>query len=169
MVTFYTKEDYAKAYTELLEILKYIPNTSFEKIPNEVIEMYELNKDSTYIFHYDMNVSFELQNVMQLTRILIANLYIDYWATDKQRELIQKHDNEEFEQLELEKRKLYDPDNIFSNRKNAISKNVSHEQQTSLAIVKDYNIFTKLIKKIRKMLHIDKSWSVLICNIFSLY
>ena len=31
MINIYTKEDYAKAYTELIEILKYVPNEDLKK------------------------------------------------------------------------------------------------------------------------------------------
>ena len=36
---------YRRAYTELLEILKYLPQEEYEKIPKEKIEFYEKNKD----------------------------------------------------------------------------------------------------------------------------
>ena len=48
MLVTYTKEEYAKSYTELLEILKYFSKESLEKLPKENIEMYNLEKDKNY-------------------------------------------------------------------------------------------------------------------------
>ena len=36
--------NYANAYTEVLEILKYIPKEDYNKIPKNKIELYETNK-----------------------------------------------------------------------------------------------------------------------------
>lgn len=154
MVTFYTKEDYSKAYTELLEILKHIPAHTFEKIPKENIHMYEDNKDINYEYHYNTDICFEEQNISHLTRILLANLFIDYWATDEERRIIQKHDKNELEQLELEKNKQYNPDDIFASRKKKIEQKAQSVENTSMIVLKDSNFFTKLFIKIKNFLHL---------------
>ena len=40
MIDIYTKEDYAKSYTELIEILKYISKSDLNKIPKDKIKNY---------------------------------------------------------------------------------------------------------------------------------
>ena len=91
----YTKEEYAKSYTEILEIFKYIPENLLKKIPNNIIKKYYENMDKSYKYAYDIGRSLENQEVSQLTKILLANIYIKYWATehDKKRKLVGKRSN----------------------------------------------------------------------------
>lgn len=156
MINCYTKEDYAKAYTELLEIIKYFSKESLEKLPKENIKMYNLEKDKDYNFKYNEELELDEQNVSKLTIILLANLYIQYLASEEERNKIKERDKKELELLEKQKREMYNPDNIFENRKEAMYKNniegISYLKQnanTSLAIVKKQNIFTKIIEKIK--------------------
>lgn len=44
---------YAKAYTEVLEILKHIPKDEYEKIPKSEIQFYESNYDKNYKYMYN--------------------------------------------------------------------------------------------------------------------
>ena len=44
---------YATAYSEVLEILKYIPKEEYNKIPNEKIEVFKAKYDKKYKFKYD--------------------------------------------------------------------------------------------------------------------
>ena len=163
MVNCYTKEDYAKAYTELLEILKYFSKESLEKLPKENIEMYNLEKDKSYNFTYNKELELDEQNISKLTIILIANLYIQYLASDEERNIIKERDKKELELLEEQKRQMYNQNKIFENRKRENSKynieDISKTKQNeniSLPIVKKQNIFTKIIEKINLKFKIGK-------------
>lgn len=163
MVNCYTKEDYAKAYTELLEILKYFSKESLEKLPKENIEMYNLEKDKNYNFTYNEELELDEQNISKLTIILIANLYIQYLASDEERNIIKERDKKELELLEEQKRQMYNPDEIFENRKQENSKyniedisKTKQNQNISLLIVKNQNIFAKIIEKIKLKFKIGK-------------
>ena len=41
--------NYSKAYTEVLEIIKYFPEEEYSKIPKEKIDFYKKNMDKNYI------------------------------------------------------------------------------------------------------------------------
>ena len=116
--------------------------------------MYEDNKDINYEYHYNTDICFEEQNISHLTRILLANLFIDYWATDEERRIIQEHDKNELKQLELEKNKQYNPDDIFASRKKKIEAKAQSVENTSMIVLKDSNFFTKLFMKIKNFLHL---------------
>lgn len=146
MVITYTKEDYTKAYTELLEILKYVSKSSLEKIPKENLEMYELNRDKNYNYEYNNNLEFEEQKMSKLTRILIANIYIQYWASEEERKVLKQRDKEELEKIEIEKRNIYNPDNLFANRRK-----IENLEEKNLVIVKKKNIIEKVLEKIKKI------------------
>ncbi len=144
MVSYYTKEDYAKAYTELLEILKHISTNSLNKIPKENLEMYKLEKDNNYKYTYNEDLEFEEQNVSKLTKILIANLYIEYLASEEEKNAIKENDKRELEQLEAQKRNMHNPDNIFENKKQQ-----ANNEEIGLTIPKKKNIFKRIFEKIK--------------------
>ena len=43
-----TNNTYARAYTEILEIIKYFTKEEYAKIPKEKIEFYRKNMDTNY-------------------------------------------------------------------------------------------------------------------------
>ncbi len=142
----YTKEDYAKAYTELIEILRNIPREDLNKVPKDVLKNYIENRDKNYTYKYDANLDFEEQEVSHLTQILIANLYIKYWADEAERQQIQDNEKKELYELELKKKDKYNPNNLFANREKQQA-----EEPKDLIVVKDKNILQKIISKIKEM------------------
>ena len=46
---------YANAYSEVLEILKYISIEDYNKIPKEKIELFKTNANYDYSFKYNQN------------------------------------------------------------------------------------------------------------------
>ena len=57
------EENYHKAYKEVLEILKYVPEESVKKIPRQMLDTFEKKKDKNHIFYVDITKSFEEQNL----------------------------------------------------------------------------------------------------------
>lgn len=154
MVVNYTKEEYAKAYTELLEILKYVSKSSFEKIPKENIEMYEKLRDNNYKYQYNTSLEIDEQDISHLTTILIANIYIKYWASEEERKKIEENDKRELEQIENEKKAIYNPDDLFIKNRKMESKqnNTEIEEELSLTIVENKSILTKIIEKLKSII-----------------
>ena len=56
-------DDYNIAYSQVLEILKYLPVNYYEKIPERMINMFKANMKLDYNFNYDPNKSLEEQEV----------------------------------------------------------------------------------------------------------
>lgn len=100
--------EYSRNYTEVLEILKYIPIDEYNKIPKQKIEFYEKYKDRSYKYEYNFN------SISKNTKSILTNLYKDYIANDKEKELINSILNLNWQKKEYEKRKLYNPNSIFS-------------------------------------------------------
>lgn len=71
---------YAIAYSEILEILKYIPQEEYNKIPQEKIELFKAKADKNYKFRYDPRKKLNEQEVSKIAKGIIAILYRDYWA-----------------------------------------------------------------------------------------
>ena len=93
---------YANAYTEVLDILKYISKEDYEKIPKSKIKVFEENCNKNYSFTYDENKTLDEQNVSEITKVIIAILFRDYWATKEQRYVIIKKQQEIKEQKQKE-------------------------------------------------------------------
>lgn len=148
----YTKEEYAKSYTEILEIFKYIPENLLKKIPNNIIKKYYENMDKSYKYAYDIGRSLEDQKVSQLTKILLANIYIKYWATERDKKRIEIYDRKILEKNEIEKRKKYNIGNIFTNNTNTATANHIVDENRSLIEVKKKSFFRSIIDRIKNIL-----------------
>ena len=111
------EENYHKAYKEVIEILKYVPQESMNKIPKTMLETFEKKMDKDYVFNVDINKSFEEQNLLEETKDIFAVIFRDYWATPYQKERILAKEKYDLNKLEEEKRDKYNPDNIFKNNK----------------------------------------------------
>lgn len=135
---------YAKAYTEVYEILKNIPDEDLTKIPQEVLHMLEKKKDIEYKFKLQENIGFENQNLLRETKVLLAILYRDYWATKKEKErIISKWKNDI--KIAEEKKKEICNINIFEKEK------IEENNKKMPVEVKKENIFKKLINYITKL------------------
>ena len=75
---------YANAYSEVLEILKYIPVEDYNKIPKNKIELFKTNANNDYSFKYNPNKTLDEQNVSKTAKAIIAILFRDFWATEIQ-------------------------------------------------------------------------------------
>lgn len=107
---------YANAYSEVLEILKYIPIEDYNKIPKTKIKLFETNANNNYSFNYNPNKTLQEQEVSKIAKGIIAILFRDYWATEIQREKIISKQKNDRRKIEEQKREKYDPDNIFKNK-----------------------------------------------------
>ena len=55
--------NYANAYTEVLEILKYIPKEDYNKIPKNKIELYETYSNKNYNFIKNTDKTLDEKNL----------------------------------------------------------------------------------------------------------
>lgn len=141
-----TKE-YAMAYREVVEILKYVPDEDVKKIPKEKLEFYKNNMDGEYNYKLDMTKKIEEQEMLDITKAILANIFRDYWATPYQKERIEAKEKYDLEKLAEEKRKKYNLDNIFKEKKEEI---VIDNTNLPIEINKE-TFFKKLISFIKRL------------------
>ena len=67
--------EYKIAYSEVLEILKYISKEDFNKVPQDMLEMFKNNASNEKQFIYDSNKTLQEQNVSETARAIIAILF----------------------------------------------------------------------------------------------
>lgn len=142
-----TKE-YAMAYTEVIEILKHVPDIDVQKIPKEKLEFYKNNMDNEYHYTIDVTKEFEEQEMSDITKAILANIFKDYWATPYQKERIEEKEKYDLEKAEEEKRNKYNPDDIFKNKK----ENKVIENTNLPVVVKKETFFEKLIRFLKKFI-----------------
>ncbi len=157
------EDNYSKAYKEIVEILKYVPEESVNKIPKEMRDMFEAEQLKTYNFQIDTEKPFEEQELLEETKAILANIFRDYWATDYQKARIIEKENQDREEWERQKREKYNPNDIFKNRNtttkdNDISQDIqeqlNEEYNKNLPMeVQKQNIFQRLLKFIKKLIH----------------
>jgi len=149
---------YARAYTEIVEIISHFSLEEYNKIPSEKIDFFKDNMDKEYVFKIDPNIDLGKQNISKEARATLIALFKEYYATDKQKDIINRILMNNEQKADEEKRQKYNPDDIFANKKEnkdiEENKEKSLEENNSLIEYKD-SFFEKFKRFIRKLLHID--------------
>ena len=148
MIKVYTQDEYAHAYTEILEILKYFPKSEYKKIPKKVIQRYNDNMDKNYDYVYFPEKQIEEQKLSKLTKILLANIYIDYIMSPNEKKEFMENEEKELKKAEEYKNEQYDVEKIFKKRRKR--DNVVEEESLMIVSKKD-NLFLRILNKIKKI------------------
>ena len=144
--------EYANAYSEVLEILRYVSKEDYNKIPKEKITLFETNNNKEYNFTYDINKTLDEQNVSKKAKTIIAILFRDYWATDIQREKIKAKENYDKQIREQEISQKYNNDNLFKN--NNIEKE-RVDENNKIVLYKE-SLIKRIINKIINWIKLKK-------------
>jgi len=142
------ENQYAIAYSEVLEILKYVSQEDYNKIPQEKLNLFKINANKDYKFQYDPQKTLDEQNVSKIAKAIIGLLFRDYWATATQREKIVRKQNYDRMKLEQEKQEKYNPDDIFKEKQSY--KNSTNMENTSIVKYKE-SFLSKILQKIKKI------------------
>lgn len=135
--------EYANAYSEVLEVLKYIPKEDYNKIPKEKIKLFEANFNRNNQFKYNPLLTLEEQNVSKRARAIIAILFKNYWATEKQKQIIQQKAKQDIMQLEKEKQEKYNVQELFK------TKPIQPQEKVQDIVEYKENILKRFIRKIK--------------------
>lgn len=145
-------EDNSKAYKEVMEILKFVPQDSVNKIPKTMLEVFKAKMDKDWKFTVNINKSFEEQDLLDETKAIFANIFRDYWATPYQKERIMAKEKYDRQKIEKEKLEKYNPNDLFKKTKT----NEEKAEISNLPIeVKKENFYEKIINFFKKIFHID--------------
>lgn len=139
-----------KVYREVFEIIKHLSEKDFNKIPKEVIETLHVNMDK----EYEVNINFEdfqNQKTMYETKVLLAILFRDYLATEKQKEKILAKERYDEQVYQEEMREKYNPENFFKKQQSNLDKN--NIQKEINVIEYKQNIFQKILSFFKRVFH----------------
>lgn len=138
-------EDLNKRLVEVEYILKKLDNEYIKKIPQEIWDYIEENKDKNYVFNYDDNRTLVEQKLNIDTISILTYINMEYLLGEEQkREMIEFLRKDETI-AEQEKAKLYNPDDLFKNKQQ------NKQQETSLIEVKIEKWYEKMFSFLKNI------------------
>ena len=99
--------NYGDAFTEVYEIISYLNDEEYNKIPKEVVDAIYENRNKEYEYWLDESIPLEDQEMLPETKAILFNLFRDYLSYPWQKEKIIKMQREERLRKEEIKRKKY--------------------------------------------------------------
>lgn len=141
------EKNYADAYSEVLEVLKYIPLEDYKKIPIKTLQLLKSNSNEKSDFIYNSALPFSKQNISKDARIILAILYRNCWITEEEKKKLEQEEKEHIRAIEEEKRKKYNPDKIFENKE----KQIVQELEENRYLVVQEKWYNKIFNKIKSL------------------
>ena len=140
---------YANAYTEVYEILNCLDKDEYNKIPVELIEVFEENRNLDYEYEVNEDQDLTKQPMLIETKAILLNIFRDYLATSEQSQKIKQWLQADREYLEKQKQERYGT-NVFEN--NCKKEYNTNKVEAQLPIeIKKLSIFQKIINKIKSI------------------
>lgn len=107
------KKNIAIAYAEIWEILKHTQDEIIERIPSDLLKRIENERDKNCTFKCDLSKGLAEQDITDLTKSLLSNIYREYLITPEERETLRKADELEEKRSRLKKyESMLDEENI---------------------------------------------------------
>lgn len=134
-----------KAYTQVNEIIKYMPEELQNKIPEDLRNTIEYNADKDYTFEIE---DLDENSILKDTERILSVIYTDYFATEEERQAILAKENSFINKKEIEKQEQY-PSDFMAPKLNYDKKN---QVQSEDLVVKKEKIYIRILNKIRNIL-----------------
>ena len=153
-MAFLLRENMPNAYKEVNEILKYVRKEDRDAIPNDFMEIIERKMNKEYRYIYDYTKSFEEQVMLQETKAILGYIYLNFWANEEERRIVNNKLKEDIRIWEEEKAKNFDPKTIFKHDEPIIEKAQETKivEETGLIEVKD-SLLKRIINRVKAFFH----------------
>ena len=152
---------YYNAYTEVYEILSYMPIKYIKKIPKELLNLFEQKRNKNYNYRVNIDKKICEQEMLIETKSILSNLSRDFWSTPEKKEIILQKEKIERDIYQKELREKYNPDNIFKRNnesqsilKDEVSKDEVFSNNTAMIDYKE-SFITKILNKIKSIFHLN--------------
>jgi hypothetical protein len=145
------RENYVKAYTEILKIIEYLPDSEYQKIPKKLIDEFQAKSDKEYVFNIQSEEDFESKELLKETEYIMYALYRNYLVDEEERKQLMQLERQAYSDSEENKRIKYNPDDIFKNKDKKV-RNFNEGISNEVTMIQ-YNesIFKKIWNKILDM------------------
>ena len=106
-------------------------------------------KNNNYNPNYTENISLYNQNIKKESISIIALFHLNYWCNSEE-EKIKLHEifNENEEKYQLKLKEMYNPDNVFQNKKKENEQKVIKQKQVAMIEYKE-TFFKKIFNTIK--------------------
>lgn len=145
--------NYKKALVEVDAVLSCLDYNEYKKIPTNIIDAIENNKDEEYMYEYDEELEYEDWSLMPETKAILYNIFKKYLATEEQRKYLQQKERLENYKIESEKIKKYNSENLFKKEKEV--KKVEQEENNELIVKRDSS-FKRILEKLKSIFRFIK-------------
>lgn len=145
--------NYKKALVEVDAVLSCLDYNEYKKIPANIIDAIENNKDEEYMYEYDEELEYEDWSLMPETKAILYNIFKQYLATEEQRKYLQQKERLENYKIESEKIKKYNSENLFKKEKEV--KKVEKEENNELIVKRDSR-FKRILEKLKSIFRFIK-------------
>jgi hypothetical protein len=145
--------NYKKALVEVDAVLSCLDYNEYKKIPANIIDAIENNKDEEYTYDYDEELEYEDWSLMPETKAILYNIFKKYIATEEQRKYLQQKERLENYKIESEKIKKYNSENLFKKEKEV--KKVEQEENNELIVKRDSS-FKRILEKLKSIFRFIK-------------
>lgn len=88
-----TNTTYSNALAETLFIIKCLPSEKQNKIPKEFIDYLISKKNNDYLVKINPNINLYNQPLLNETKMLLKEIYINYFTSQNERNRIRTQDN----------------------------------------------------------------------------
>ena len=143
--------NYKNAFAEVYEILNLLDKEEYKKIPQDVINVIETNRNCEYNYHINNEIELCKQPMLTETKAILYNIFRDYLSTQNQRQKIIEIQNIEREKLEETKRARYNSKDIFKRREENKMYNIDTKICNQIIIEKKESFIKKLIRKLKNI------------------
>lgn len=147
--------NYKKALVEVDAVLSCLDYNEYKKIPTNIINAIENNKDEEYMYEYDEELEYEDWSLMPETKAILYNIFKQYLATEEQRKYLQQRERLENYKIESEKIKKYNSENLFKKEKVQEAEKVVQEENNKLTVKRDSS-FKKFLEKLKSIFRFIK-------------
>ena len=144
-------KDYSKAYVELNGMISEFSSELFDKIPEELLSNIKENMSKDYIWEYDKSKNPEDQDLMPETKALFIQIYEKYICPEEEKSRWEEYNQMCFNIAEGNKRKIYNPDNIFKSEENNNDVNKKEEAKDTSMVVYEENFLQKILNKFKSI------------------
>ena len=149
------KNNYKKAFVEVLHIIENLSENNKKKIPTKLIQFMQKNKLENYNVNLPENALEHEELLSKETKTILTLIYRDYFCAEEERAELDKKILENTKVLEEDKRKQYDIDTIFNKNKKEKKNNdeieVNHERNKELVKYDELNRYKKFVLLLKKI------------------
>ena len=141
-------EKYKNSLTEVYEILKLMPESVLNKIPQKLKSIIEDERNKDY--KITIKEPLKIEDFQYETIVLLGMIYRDFLCGDDERNEILEQEKELMMQYEEKLKIKYDVNNLFNNKKSVYQENIENflvKVEEKKWYNKLFNLFKKILKK----------------------